>query len=414
MCSSPIGISQPTVFKNTSPLIEFEWGRHSSAVLEAERIIISPGISDTVPIVTKAKMRGIPVSSEIEFAAQWWRGPIIGITGTNGKSTTVTLTSEILSAHGLPVREAGNIGTAFSEVVQNNEDTSTIAVLELSSFQLEHSSHLLLDAAAILNLAPDHLDRYPDVMSYYDAKLNIISSLKENAPLIINADDQVLLQRIGNRVSTYSSFSLKANNAAARIRDAEICVGDQRFSIADLRLPGIHNRQNVAAAILLAATRGPLQVSTVAEVLAGFSGLPHRLAHVHTQEGVRFFNDSKATTIESTMMALSGFDKPLILIAGGRNKGGDFTRLRPLISEHVAHAVVIGEAADELSAAWQDVVTMDKCTSMETAVKIAKRKAKEHDGDVLLSPACASFDMFRDFEHRGQQFTRLVKGEDDE
>lgn len=389
--------------------INTEFSLHSNKVLNADMIVLSPGIPATIRIVVEAEKMGIPVISEIEFSSLFIEGPIIAITGSNGKSTTTALIGELLKAMERKCHVSGNIGTAVSEIVLEGKNRDDIFVIEVSSFQLERIETFHPRVAILLNLSPDHLDRYPDVASYYSAKKHLFRNLGEDDFIIANADDPEVLKLVRSFSAGIKYFSLRDATRDAYVKNELICISGNMYDINKIRLQGVHNQQNIMAAILaIQALLGDISRDKISNVLMQFKGLSHRLEKVGEVNGVSFINDSKATTIESLQVALQSFKKKVVLIAGGKNKGGDFTRLNELIKTRVIAVVALGDAGDQIFEAWGDMATVWQTRDFEKAISKAYQWAKESNGDVLLSPACASFDMFRDYVDRGNRFKSIV------
>lgn len=389
--------------------INTEFSQHSSKVLKSDIIILSPGIPATIHTVVEAEKMGIPVISEIEFSSLFIEGPIIAITGSNGKSTTTALIGELLEGNERKCHVAGNIGTAVSDIVINEENRKDIFVIEVSSFQLETIDTFHPRVAILLNLSPDHLDRYPDVASYYSAKKNIFRNLREDDFIIANADDPEVLKMVSSFSADIKYFSLRDTTRDAYVKNELICFPGSEFEINKIRLQGAHNYQNVMAALLaIQALFGDSSKDRISNVLLQFKGLAHRLEKVGEVDGVSFINDSKATTIESLQVALQSFKKKVVLIAGGKNKGGDFTRLNELVKTNTIAVVALGDAGKEIYEAWGQIVKVWQTRDFGKAITKAYQWAKESNGDVLLSPACASFDMFRDYVDRGNRFKSIV------
>jgi len=388
--------------------IEAEFGGHSERIYNADFVVLSPGIPAASTVVRRFYEKDIPVYSEVEVAGWYNRGKIIGVTGSNGKTTTTTLIGEMLRRSDPGAIVAGNIGSALSEHVANSKP-GRWGVVELSSFQLETIDTLHCDLAVVLNFAPNHLDRYESYEDYIEAKWRITKNLRTGDRLIYNADDELLSQK-AQTVKGYSlSFSTKGiNPPGAGLHEQGLYLfGQKLIDLKDIKLNGIHNYMNVMAAVL-AAHYAAVSASDMCHVLQSFAGVEHRLEHVAEKDGILFINDSKATTVESMSYALQSFERPIVLIAGGKDKGSDFSKLLPLLKKHVRQAILIGTAADKMQQAWQGSLSMQKAESMEDAMEKATGAARKGDV-ILLSPACASFDMFKDYEERGRVFKALVK-----
>ncbi len=391
--------------------IEVETGGHSSNILKAHLVVISPGIPLEIPILQKVRRAHIPVVGELEVASWFTRAPIIAITGSNGKTTTTALTGEMFRYQYADVIVGGNIGRPFSgELLKMPRPVFNI--LEVSSFQLESIHAFHPRAAVITNLSPNHLDRYAGFDAYVRAKLNLLKNMTGDDILLYNADDPMLTAHLRRVVPQQFPFSLKGaldqgswwQADGIRIRWQEL---DVEIPIPGMRLRGPHNRYNLLVAATLAALFG-VELRHVQQVAETFQGLPHRLEPVGKVGGVLFVNDSKATTVQALEFALQSFQEPLVLIAGGKDKGGDFGALVPLLQQRVKAAVLIGQAARRIQEAWQGYIPLYRCTTLKAAVQQAFRLADAGDV-VLLAPACSSFDMFRDYEDRGEQFRRMVQ-----
>ena len=389
--------------------IAFEFGQHTERIYEADFVVLSPGIPVRSEVVQKFRQKGIPVYSEIEAAAWFCRAPLIAVTGSNGKTTTTTLIGEMLKAHFPHPIVAGNIGQPFSAYVLQSDPDSP-AVVEVSSFQLETIERFHPQVAVVLNFAPNHLDRYDSYEDYLKAKWRITMNLEQNDLLIYNGDDERLSEWSKHITSRKQAFSIQTHPAAAGWYDGQALYLDdgKLVDVSDMPLKGPHNYMNALAAALAARAVG-VPNSAIVRVLRTFAGIEHRLEPVAEIDGVQYINDSKATTIEALAVALQSFNTPIILIAGGKDKGSDFSKLKALIKQHVKECILIGAATEKMAQAWQGLTGLYKADSLEDAVRHAHRTAVPGDV-VLLSPACASFDMFNDFEDRGRQFKALVKG----
>jgi UDP-N-acetylmuramoylalanine--D-glutamate ligase len=382
--------------------IPFEFGMHSRQIYNADVVVLSPGISPKTPVVQGIRDQGIPIFSELEIASWFFPKAIVGITGSNGKTTTTTLAGRILQQKFPDTIVAGNIGTPFSAEIQRNP-SAPCAVVEISSFQLETIDSFHPRVAVILNLAPNHLDWYKTYDEYIAAKMRILLNLDHNDTLIYNRDDQLLMKHIQSCPAKKLCFAAADTKADACIHNNAIYIsGSRLINLQEIKLRGMHNYMNSMAAGLAAARLGCTH-QHLTEVLSTFSGVEHRLEFVAEINGIVFINDSKATTIESLTVALNSFNTPLILIAGGKDKGSDFNRLNTLLKKNVRQAIVIGAARDKINTSWQGVIPLSSADSLADAVQSAFRLARPGD-TILLSPACASFDMFRDYEDRGRQF----------
>ena len=372
-------------------------------------IVLTPGVPPELPWLAAARDAGIPVVGELEVAAPFIRRPLMAVSGTNGKTTTTTLVGELLKASGLKPLVGGNIGTPVVSLLARQEEADLL-VLEVSSFQLDTAPHFHPQAAALLNLTPDHLDRYPDFAAYVASKASLFRCQGAGDLKVLNADDPAVAA-LGRGEAGSITFPppgpwppgpgwTTPPSGQAGGRQEEI------FPLADIRLPGRHNLENIMAALLLALDAGA-DPEACREVLATFHGLPHRLEWVAEMGGVEFYDDSKGTNVGAVAVSLAHFDKPVILIAGGRDKDSDFSLLTPH-SERVKALVLLGETRERLAQVWQGLAPIYLADDMAAAVARAWDLARPGEV-VLLSPACASFDMFRDYAHRGQTFQRLVR-----
>ncbi len=393
--------------------IAFETGGHTARVVsDRDFIVVSPGVPLDIPVLVEAQNRGIPVFSEIEVAFWLTDARIIGITGSNGKTTTVSLIGEILKKEKREYRVGGNIGIPFSTIGAEVSPDGFL-VLELSSFQLERIEEFRPYVSAVLNITPDHLDRHPDLKSYVEAKLRIVENQTEEDFAVLNADDQYSLRLAQYARSRKVFFSVKSEvGQGCFARDGKMFLRRNGSEIEILeanriRIKGPHNLYNACAACAVCGILG-VSPQSMRKALGTFSGVEHRLEEVRTLSGVAFVNDSKATNVESVWYALQSVSAPVILIAGGRDKGGDFTRLKDLVRKNVKALILLGEAKQKIRDALGHLVTASDCASLEEAVQLSFRKASPGD-TVLLSPGCASFDMFRDYEHRGQLFKASVR-----
>jgi UDP-N-acetylmuramoylalanine--D-glutamate ligase len=395
--------------------IDFEEGLHSeSKILDADLIVKSPGIPEKADIIKKAKARNITIIDEIEFAFRYAEGSkVIAITGTNGKTTTTLLTYHLMQACGFSVALAGNVG--FSMARQVAEKKYDWYVLELSSFQLDGIETFKPEIGILLNITPDHLDRYEYTMqNYVNSKFLLIENMTAQEEFIYYVDDAVIAQEIGSRpiVPKRIPVSLgKDRNAPVRY-DGEKMVFDlkERFSILqqDTTLKGPHNLINTMAAVTAVVTAGG-SVSMIREGLKTFKNAPHRLEPVGLIRGVEYINDSKATNVDSVVYALGSYDKPLIWIAGGVDKGNDYNLIRHQVQQKVKALICLGKDNEKLKKAFGGIVpVIEETQSVKDLVRIALKMANEGDV-VLLSPACASFDLFKNYEDRGTQFREAVQ-----
>ncbi|KPK75159.1 MAG: hypothetical protein AMJ89_04735 [candidate division Zixibacteria bacterium SM23_73] len=393
--------------------IDFEAGGHTpKAILEKDFIVVSPGIPPDIPILSQAENSGIPIFSEIEVAFWLTDAKVIGITGSNGKTTTVTLIGEMLKEDKRECQVGGNIGIPFSSIVENISPNGFL-VLELSSFQLERIEEFKPYISSVLNITPDHLDRHPDLKSYMEAKLRILENQTEDDFAVLNADDENSLKLASYGRSQKAFFSVqKELKEGVFIQKGKLVSrwnGKEREIIDanQIGIKGPHNLSNASAACAICSILG-ITSQSMQKALKDFEGVEHRLEEVATISGVSFVNDSKATNVESVWYALQSVTPPIILIAGGKDKGGDFSKLRELVQKHVKVLILIGEAKEKLKDALGDLVPTLHSDSLEEAVELGFKEASCKDV-VLLSPGCASFDMFEDYQHRGNVFKSCVK-----
>jgi UDP-N-acetylmuramoylalanine--D-glutamate ligase len=392
-----------------SDRIRVEAGGHPDRVFtEADLIVLSPGVPK-IPQVLAARQRGVKVISELELAWLLSDSPYVGITGTNGKSTVTTLVGLMLERANKKTLVAGNIGNALTEDAALLKNRDWI-VAELSSFQLEDIETFRPRVAAILNVTQDHLDRYRDVAEYGEAKARIFMNQRREDRLVLNFDDPLVRSYAKRAASTVVPFSrLLRYNPGACVHDGWLMFDNQRIlPVAEIRIKGVHNLENALAAAALSLSAGA-DKDAAAAVLREFPGLEHRLEFVREKDGVAYINDSKGTNVGAVLKSVEGFDQPVILIAGGLDKGSDFTPLAGLFKRNVKLLILIGKAADKMAQALGASTETARAASLQEAVTISSTRASRGDV-VLLSPACASFDMFRDFEDRGRQFKEAVMG----
>ncbi|MGD0035809.1 MAG: UDP-N-acetylmuramoyl-L-alanine--D-glutamate ligase [Bacteroidota bacterium] len=403
---------QASISNLQSEKIEYEIGKHSNRVYECELMVISPGVPSNAPVVLEALKRNIKVVSELEVGSWFCRAPIVAITGSNGKTTTATLTGRILSDATKKHVVAGNIGTAFSSVVLELAETD-IAVLEVSSFQLDHIDKFRPKISVLLNITPDHMDRYDHSMEMYSAsKARVFKNQRAGDVLIYNIDDEWTNKIIYQAQCRKIGLSVqKKLTEGAFIEDGKLItsIDGTRTEIIDINqifIKGIHNLYNSMAAILVGQLLG-VDTTLIQSTLRTFEGVEHRLEFVRKLNEVCYYNDSKATNVDSVWFALQSFKEPIVLFLGGRDKGNDYSRLTELVRTQVKAIVAIGESADIVEQSFKGATVITKASSMEEAVDIARFLAQPGDV-VLLSPACASFDWFKNYEHRGEVFKGLV------
>ena len=395
--------------------IAYEEGKHTEdKILGADCIMKSPGIPDKAPIVVKARERGIAVISEIEFAAQYTDKPIIAITGSNGKTTTTMLTYHLLKEAGLSVGLGGNIGYSFAELVAHSNPD--YYVLEISSFQLDGiATYFAPHIAMLLNITPDHLDRYNyQFENYIASKFRIAMNQTANDYLIYDADDEVIADWLRHHkvAAKLLPFTVKKEvTEGAYLKDNKIYMKiDEKtteIEVDEISLKGIHNVKNTMAATI-AARLLAVRDQSLRQSLKGFKGADHRLEEVKVVDGVTYVNDSKATNVNSVFFALDTIKTPIVWIVGGQDKGNDYQSLMPYVQEKVKAIVCLGVDNTPLLRSFASVMpNLVETRSMEEAVRLAKHFAAAGD-TVLLSPACASFDLFDNYEHRGNMFKEAV------
>ncbi|MCH5306317.1 MAG: UDP-N-acetylmuramoyl-L-alanine--D-glutamate ligase [Rikenella sp.] len=402
--------------------IPFEEGGHTlEKLLTAEFVVKSPGVPDTASVVRAVRERGIPVISEIEFAGRYLapQTRTVCITGSNGKTTTTTLIHEIMRAAGFRAELAGNIGRGLAMQVAEvpAEAQPDWYVIELSSFQLDGMYDFRPDIALLLNVTPDHLDRYDYRMeNYVKSKFRITQNLRPEDLFIYNGEDtetQAYLPRVLPALqSGRLAFAVKdaAAGAGGAWYDAEtgtMHCGDFAFPADEMRIKGLHNIANALAAVA-ACRRAGVPDAVIGETLRSFGGVEHRLEPVATVDGVEYINDSKATNVDSVWYALQAMTRPTVWIAGGTDKGNDYEVLLPLVREHVKALVCLGLDNAKLVRSFQGVVPVYDTASLEEALRACRSVAVPGD-TVLLSPACASFDLFRNYEDRGRKFKEAVR-----
>ncbi|KTC72487.1 UDP-N-acetylmuramoylalanine--D-glutamate ligase [Legionella birminghamensis] len=407
----PEGLSE---FRAMFPGVDIFLGQFPDEIYDQlKEIITSPGISLDEPFLQKALERKIPVIGDIECLARDIQVPVIAITGTNGKSTVTSLVGEMARKAGFSVAVAGNIGAPVLDLLDDDNDYN-LWVLELSSFQLDLIYSLSPVAATILNITPDHLDRHHSIEAYRFSKQRIYRRARlclynrddwQTAPIDLEPTQKTV--SFGFSKPTTEEWGIIRQADMISLAQGEDCV----ISIDDIRIKGKHNWQNALAACALATAAG-IDVQSIREVLTHFSGLPHRCQWVRTLDGVDWINDSKGTNIGAAISAISGIGGAMqgriILIAGGLGKGADFSELRAPVSEYVRSVILIGKDADLIEEALTGLVPVLRAASLDDAVAMAKAEAQAGDV-VLLSPACASMDMFKDFNHRGEAFSEAVR-----
>ena len=403
---APSGLNELKEFAPHVPL--FLGGLPPAALLNVVEVIASPGIALRSELLEEAAKRGIPVVGDIELFARAVKTPVVAITGTNGKSTVTTLLALMAQAAGLRAFAGGNLGRPALDLLQ--ESPADLFVLELSSFQLETTASLKMRTSTVLNVTSDHMDRYDSMLDYAQAKAKIFDQCDT---AVVNADDPLVaaMPRHHQRVL---SFSVKENsNSDYHINHVGkepwlYRQGEPLLALSELKIAGLHNAANALAALAMSEALG-LDRQACLQALRDFAGLPHRSEWVADVKGVRYIEDSKGTNVGATLAAVNGMQGPLVVIAGGQGKGQDFSPLASAFRDKVRHVVLLGKDATLIEKALNGACSTEHVGSMEQAVHAAARVAQSGD-TVLLSPACASLDMFRDYAHRGAVFAAAVKG----
>jgi UDP-N-acetylmuramoylalanine--D-glutamate ligase len=392
--------------------IAVETGGHSQRTLQnQDLLVVSPGVPADAPPIVQARTLGHQVMGEIELAGQFLAGPIIAITGSNGKTTTTTLVGEIIKAAGSRTLVGGNIGTAAISLVQQSTP-ETVIVLEVSSFQLETISAFRPKIAVVLNVTPDHLDRHRTFAAYVDAKARIFENQRPEDMAVLNADDRTCLELAGRTRSQVFWFSRKREvEAGTWVRAGRIAFRrngavDEIMPVSEIPLKGAHNLENVLAGVCAGALMG-CRAETIAAAVRNFKAVEHRLEYVASIGGVDYYNDSKATNVDATIKALESFPANIHLILGGKDKGSDYTVLNDLLRKRVKSVYTIGAAAEKIQGQIEGATHIVASGTIEAALQQAAAAARSGDV-VLLAPACASFDQFENYEHRGRAFKALV------
>ena len=391
--------------------VRLELGGHQeSTFLEQDLVVPSPGVPADASMLQAARAKGVTIWSEVELADRFLNGRMIGITGSNGKTTTTSLIEHILRNAGFSTILAGNIGTPLIAHVEQSSD-STITVAELSSFQLELIETFRPNISVFLNLTPDHLDRHHTLQEYGRAKARIFENQTESDSAVLNADDPATTPLAPAKAHVYW-FSRKQRVAqGAFVRENEIIFrhdGDEEaiLKLQDIPLVGAHNVENVLAAVTAARLAGA-EPAAIAKGVRSFAGVEHRLEFVAEIGGVRYYNDSKATNVDATLKALDAFPGRILIVLGGKDKGSDYTLLQKPLRQKAILTLLIGAASEKIEQQVTGSVAIERAGTIERAVEIASHAARPGDV-VLLAPACASFDQFQDFEHRGRVFKELV------
>jgi UDP-N-acetylmuramoylalanine--D-glutamate ligase len=393
--------------------IPYRFGGHPEDIfLNQDVIVISPGVPRDSDLFVKVKEKGIEVIGEVELASRFISTPMIAITGTNGKTTTTTLLGEILKDNGVRVFVGGNIGTPLIEYA--DDDSMDLVVVEVSSFQLETIDHFHPYGGILLNITPDHLDRYAGMKDYAEAKLRLFENQEPFDFAVLGVDDKWVMKYKPSVLADIYTFSTrKTVKKGAYYKDGKIFFkhpalkNTESVDAADIKLKGLHNMENIMAASLAALETG-VPLDGIRGTLKRFEGLHHRVELVNEINCVTFYDDSKGTNLGAVEKALEGFDRPVVLILGGRDKGADYDYLNNEIKRTVRTVVAVGEAKDKIYSQLSGVVNVIKTEGFEEAVRTAFRQAGKGDA-VLLSPACSSFDMFKSYTERGEKFVEIVR-----
>ena len=393
---------------------DYESGVHSKKILDSDLVIISPGIPDSIPIITDCKCNNIPIVSEIEFAFWFTTSPILALTGSNGKTTTVNLLHNMCISDGKNSFLGGNVGIPFSENVLwelESKIINAVHVLELSSFQLEHIKSFLPVIAGLLNISEDHMDRYQDIHDYLSKKIKLTKNMADSGCIIYNGDDPILV----NAFHAYEHtriFSIQAHQESHfKLNSNKIFSGppddpDILFQLDETKLKGSHNLQNILAAATIAHTFG-ISHQAIRDAITNFTPIPHRLEWIGNINGVDYFNDSKATNVAAALAAIESFDNQLIVIMGGMDKGNtDFSLLNPSMANRVKHIFTYGQAGESIKMQINSEIKITYVEEFKSAVLQASKQSNPGD-IILLSPACSSFDQFCNYEKRGETFKNI-------
>ena len=392
--------------------VTLELGGHVEKTYLAQDLIIpSPGVPADDPLLVKARSKGITIWSEIELAYRFMEGELIGITGSNGKTTTTTLVHHILKESGKKTILAGNVGTPLIACV-DEMGTDTVSVVELSSFQLELTDKFRPNVGVFLNLTPDHLDRHKTLEAYTAAKARIFVKQTELDAAVLNADDPPTAALAPKKPQVFWFSRKNPVSQGAYVRGDDVIIVNKGkeelvMKASEIPLPGAHNLENVLAAAV-AARLADVDAASIGNAVRSFTAVEHRLEFVTEIGGVRYYNDSKATNVDATLKALDAFPGRIVIILGGKDKGSDYTVLQKPLRDKAILALLIGAAADKIDSQIAGSVAIERAGTLEHAVEIASQAAKTGDV-VLLAPACASFDQFQSYEHRGRVFKELVR-----
>ena len=401
-----------------------ETGGHTSELLNsADCILVSPGVPLGIAPLAAARRKGIPVVGELALARDFIKAPVVAVTGTNGKSTVTTLIGDLLTGSGRKVFVGGNLGTPLAEYLAGAQ-ACEVVVLEVSSFQLDGGGEFRPQVGVLLNITPDHLDRYASYKAYVEAKMSLFKNQQPGDVAVVNGDDLAISEWLAKEAAQQSPWPLRGeirqysssgrDGVTAYLRGTTVHLAtatesgeiDEGYELAGTQLAQAPNSENAMAAIMAVRALG-CSPADIRKSLADFKPLPHRLALVAERDGVSYYDDSKATNVGAVYSALAGMKQPVVLIAGGRDKGGGYEMLLPLVKEKVRALVLIGEAREAMAKAFGGVTKIAFAREMSEAVRMAGSLAENGDA-VLLSPACASFDMFRSYSHRGEMFAQAV------
>jgi len=405
---------RPYLNQLTDTEVRLSLGGHDAKdFLRTDLVVLSPGVPSGLEPVRAARDKGVPVIGELELAFSCFKAPLLAITGTNGKSTTTTLLGEMYKNQGRRVFVGGNLGTPLCEAILSPLAWEA-AVVEVSSFQLETVSGFRPRVAALLNITPDHLDRYHTFQEYCEAKLRIFQNQKPGDHAVLNWDDPITQRLIGSKQITAQVHffgRVRPPVEGMGLAGEYLVYRDHKTKrplckVQEIKIKGAHNLENAMAASLMALVSG-CESRVIAETLRTFAGLEHRLEFVREVRGVRYFNDSKGTNVGAVLMSLESFQEPIILIAGGLDKGNDFSPLRDPVRRTVKQVILIGKSKAKIRKALDGCAPLEECSTLEEAVRLADRLGRPGDV-VLLSPACASFDVFKNFEERGKVFKEAV------
>jgi UDP-N-acetylmuramoylalanine--D-glutamate ligase len=402
------GATVRAVDQKAVPVEGISVDEQSEAAFEgADLIVLSPGVPADLPELDESRRRGVKIVGDLEMASWFLEGAIIGITGANGKTTTTALTGHILKASGIAVQVGGNIGTPPASMVGTSR-AGQLNVLELSSFQLETTETFCAHIGAALNVTPDHLDRHHSIRNYAEAKARIFVNQRENDFAVLNHDDAIT-RAYANRTKGAAVWfsSTHAVSPGAFLDGSQILLDAQPLmEAAEVPLRGVHNLENTMAAAAIARLAGATHAQIRAAVIS-FPGVEHRLEFVREHNGVAWYNDSKATNVDAALKAIAAFRGGLWVILGGKDKNSDYTPLAAPLKQKAHAALLIGSAADKIRSQLGSEVRTIACGALDAAVQEARARAAKGD-TVLLAPACASFDQFENYEHRGREFKRLV------